>query len=116
MALLDGVGGSVPPPGWAPVVPATPVELPTPVRRTSPAPDAAVRARLNAAIIDAVLIAVITGLITRWLGARVVSGDGIVLIFAGQFLYFFGFEQSVGQTPGKRAMHLHVHSVDGSRP
>ncbi|MGN6867768.1 MAG: RDD family protein [Solirubrobacteraceae bacterium] len=48
------------------------------------------------------------------LGAATFSGDAILLIFAGQFLYFFAFEVRTGQTLGKRFMNVRVVGLDGS--
>jgi len=77
-------------------------------------PDAAVRARLNAAIIDGLIIGAIVGGLTGLLGAARFSGDAILLVFAGQFVYFFALEMGTGQTLGKRFMNVRVVALDGS--
>jgi uncharacterized RDD family membrane protein YckC len=74
----------------------------------------AVRARLNAAIIDGVIIGAIVGALVGVVGAATFSGDGILLIFAAQFLYFFTLEMGTGQTLGKRFMNVRVVALDGS--
>lgn len=77
-------------------------------------PDVAVRARLNAAVIDGIIIGAIVGGLTGLLGAARFSGDAILLVLAGQFLYFFVLEIATGQTVGKRFMNVRVVALDGS--
>lgn len=77
-------------------------------------PDAAVRARLNAAILDAIIVGAVTRGIVAVLGAGTFSGDAILLLLAVQFLYFFASEVATGQTIGKRVMNVRVVAFDGS--
>jgi uncharacterized RDD family membrane protein YckC len=68
---------------------------------------------LNAAIIDVLLIGLIVRCLVGVLGAAAFSGDAILLLFAGQFLYFFILELGAGQTVGKRFMNVRVVALDG---
>ncbi len=72
------------------------------------------RARLNAAIIDGIIIGAIVGGLTVLFGAARFSGDAILLVLVGQFLYFFALEMGTGQTLGKRFMNVRVVALDGS--
>jgi len=77
-------------------------------------PDAAVRARLNAAVIDALLIGASTRALLSVLSLSTSAGGALLLILGLQFLYFFALELRSGQTIGKRVMHVRVVSLDGS--
>ena len=110
---LPPASGSVATPSvsvWAPVTPPG-VSAPAETRAD---PDAAVRARLNAAIIDAIVIGAVTRALVSLLGVATSSGDAILLVLGVQFLYFFALELRTGQTIGKRAMHVRVVALDGS--
>jgi uncharacterized RDD family membrane protein YckC len=80
------------------------------------APDAAVRSRLAAIVIDNIVIGIPIGVLAAALGASVRSPDILLVIAGAEFLYFFAFELLRGQTIGKRQYHLRVVSLDGSPP
>jgi uncharacterized RDD family membrane protein YckC len=107
LAPPSSITGSVMTPVASPATSGASLRLPV-------GPDAAVRARLNAAIIDGIIIGVIVRVLVGVLSASTFSGDGILLIFAGQFLYFFIMEVGTGQTLGKRCMNVRVVALDGS--
>ncbi|HEX4732824.1 MAG TPA: RDD family protein [Thermoleophilaceae bacterium] len=76
------------------------------------APDRAIRGRLPALLIDGILIALITPLVTGAVGIK--NFGGILLAGAGvQFLYFFLQEAAGGRTIGKRVGGVHVVRLDG---
>lgn len=77
-------------------------------------PDRAVRARLNAAIIDVLLVGALVRVLVAALGMTTLSPGTLALIYGMQFLYFFGCEASTGRTIGKRAMKVRVIALDGS--
>lgn len=112
--------GSVPPPSSVtdPQTNQAPVDgLAAGSRATVVAPvdpDTAVRARVNAAIVDCLILGAIGWGLVAALGAATFSGDAILLILAVQFLYFFILEVGTGQTLGKRVMNVRVVALDGS--
>lgn len=77
-------------------------------------PDLAVRARLNAILLDAVILGLATGVLLGVLGTAARSPDTLLLVFGLQFLYFFALEAATGQTVGKRAFHVRVVALDGT--
>lgn len=77
-------------------------------------PDVAVRARLSAIVMDGIIVGIPTGVLEAALGSTARSPDTVLLFLGLQFLYFFAFELSRGQTIGKRRYHLRVVSRDGS--
>ncbi len=80
----------------------------------APSPDGAVRARLNAAICDQLLL----GVLVRGLGAGggLSTVDYLGLAIVLQFAYFTAQELRGGKTIGKRAFHIHVATLAGDRP
>jgi uncharacterized RDD family membrane protein YckC len=129
---------SVPPPGWKPPALATPITpgapatrgpLPTPTPSGPPlgpsasswsgvpAPaDAAVGARVSAAVIDGLLVAVTYLVVCLVLGWRVADPLHLVVESLMLLLYYFLSEATTGQTIGKRQYGLRVLRTDGSRP
>jgi uncharacterized RDD family membrane protein YckC len=81
---------------------------------TSRSPQFAVRSRLNAIILDLLLVGVATRLLQSALGASARSADAVLLFFALQFAYFFAFEARTGQTIGKRIFHVRVATLTGA--
>ena len=77
------------------------------------APDRAIRARMTALLIDGT----ISGVVTRGaIGGVGDFGTAALLAITIQFLYFFVQEAATGRTLGKRAAHIRVVQLDGSRP
>jgi uncharacterized RDD family membrane protein YckC len=72
------------------------------------APQAAIRARLNAIVLDLILL----GFVSQLLAGAMTSGASSstrALVFLGvQFAYFFIWELRSGQTIGKRIFHVRV--------
>jgi uncharacterized RDD family membrane protein YckC len=91
------------------VAPAIALEAPS-------SPQVAVRARINAIILDLVLVGIASRLIGAVLGASVRSSDSLLLLLAIQFAYFFTCELQSGQTIGKRAFHVRVTTLSGATP
>jgi uncharacterized RDD family membrane protein YckC len=79
------------------------------------APDRAIRARLNAILIDGILIGVLSRLLLPALGAHSLASASVGFLVL-QFLYFFIQEADGGQTIGKRRSRLRVVQLDGTRP
>ena len=83
------------------------------------APDDAVRARLNAALLDAVLIAVpVLALSVRVAGAsytlaHVLTAGRLGLVLLVQILYTAGCEAASGATIGKRVFGVRVVALEG---
>ena len=77
-------------------------------------PDLAVRARLNAILLDGVILAVATAVLVGALGTTARSPDALLLVLGLQFIYFFALEAATGQTVGKRAFHVRVVALDGT--
>ena len=77
------------------------------------APQAALRARFNAAILDLLLLGALSQALAPSLapGADAATRAGLFLAF--QFVYFFLLELWRGQTIGKRVFHVRVASADG---
>jgi uncharacterized RDD family membrane protein YckC len=78
------------------------------------APQAAIRARLNAVILDLILLGFLSQLIAGAMtyGAR---SSTRALVFLGvQFAYFFIWELRSGQTIGKRIFHVRVTTTTGA--
>jgi uncharacterized RDD family membrane protein YckC len=82
----------------------------------SPAAQVAVRARLNAIILDLILIGILTRILASALGNSVSAGTALLVFWALQFAYFFGLEARRGQTLGKRAFHVRVATLAGTTP
>ena len=86
------------------------------VDAASTSPQVAVRARLNAIILDLVLVGIVGRLIAAGLGASTRSADSLLLVLGIQFAYFFTCELHSGQTIGKRAFHVRVATLSGATP
>jgi uncharacterized RDD family membrane protein YckC len=79
-------------------------------------PDAAIRARINAGVLDIIAVGFLYGLLVAVLGVSWQSIDAVVLLVGLQFVYFFLQEARTGSTPGKRRYGLTVVTLDGERP
>jgi uncharacterized RDD family membrane protein YckC len=128
MSAVDG--GSVPPPGWgesnkAVANPLTvddgagtvSVSSFASVPRTlsgQPAAEAALEWRMNAAIIDALLLTAVYGLICLVLHWRFLTLTHELVALAINCVYYFALESRHGQTVGKRISGVRVVAVDGS--
>jgi uncharacterized RDD family membrane protein YckC len=89
-------------------------ELPRAPEVASRDPNMAVRARLNAIVLDGVILGLAIRLLLSALGAAARSPDALLLLLGLQFVYFFAFEAATGQTIGKRVCHIHVVGLDGT--
>jgi uncharacterized RDD family membrane protein YckC len=78
-------------------------------------PQVAIRARLNAFILDLLLLGVATRLLAGGLGHSVSASTELLLLAALQFAYFFTLEARTGQTIGKRVFHVRVATLAGGR-
>jgi uncharacterized RDD family membrane protein YckC len=81
---------------------------------TSRSPQFAVRGRLNAIILDLLLLGVATQLLRGALGDSARSADAVLLFLGLQFAYFFAYEARTGQTIGKRIFHVRVATLTGA--
>jgi uncharacterized RDD family membrane protein YckC len=79
-------------------------------------PDAAIRARINAGVLDYIAVGFIYGPLVAVLGLSLQSIDALALLVGLQFVYFFLQESRTGSTPGKRRYGLTVVTLDGERP
>lgn len=77
-------------------------------------PEAAIRGRLNAAVLDGLLLGVITEIVVHARGGALFSAGSLLFAYVGQFLYFWACESAWGQTLGKRAYGIRVVSLDGT--
>ena len=77
-------------------------------------PDLAVRARLNAIVLYAVILGAVIKVLLAALGAAARSPDALLLLLGLQFFYFFALEAATGQTIGKHVFHVHVVGLDGT--
>jgi uncharacterized RDD family membrane protein YckC len=73
-----------------------------------------VRGRLNAIVLDLLLLGVATRLLQGALGDSARSTDALLLFAGLQFAYFFACEASNGQTIGKRVFHVRVATLTGT--
>ena len=64
-------------------------------------PDLAVRARLNAIVLDGLVLGLVTGVLFAALGTTARSPDALLLLLGLEFFYFFALEAATGQTIGK---------------
>ena len=78
--------------------------------------EAALHSRLNAAIIDQILVGVFTGAVALALHVTLASLPFVGLAVAIELLYFFVEETRSGQTIGKRQYGVRVVNLDGTRP
>lgn len=79
-------------------------------------PDAAIRARINAGVLDGIVVGLLSAVLVALLGLSWQSIDAAVLVLGVQFVYFFLNESRTGDTPGKRRYGLEVVTLDGARP
>jgi uncharacterized RDD family membrane protein YckC len=95
---------------WEPA-PPLPVE---PGLAAATEPNVAVRSRMNAAILDTILISVVVAIVAGTTGGTPITGDRLLLVYLAQFVYFASFEALGGQTLGKRVFNVRVVALDGS--
>jgi uncharacterized RDD family membrane protein YckC len=76
--------------------------------------DLAVRARLNAIVLDGLILGLVIEVLLAALGAAARSPDALLLLLGLQFFYFFALEAATGQTIGKHVFHVHVVGLDGT--
>ncbi|HEV3282754.1 MAG TPA: RDD family protein [Solirubrobacteraceae bacterium] len=88
----------------------------SPVRESTALPQVAIRARLNAIILDLVLLGLLTRLLAGALAGSVTAGTEVLLFWGLQFGYFFALEARSGQTVGKRVFHVRVATLGGASP
>jgi len=105
---------SIAPPGWNPP-PAPPVAIVPVSADAADDPDAAVRSRISAAIIDNILVYGIYLGLCALLHWRVADAGHLLVFVAAGLLYHFVMEARDGQTIGKRQYGIRVVSADGSR-
>ena len=79
-------------------------------------PDAAIRARINAGLLDNIAVGFLYALLLAALSLSWQSIDAVALLVGLQFAYFFLHESRTGSTPGKRRYGLTVVTLDGDRP
>ncbi len=76
----------------------------------------ALHSRLNAAIVDQILVGLFTGVVALVLRLTFASLAFAGLAIAVELLYFFVEETRSGQTIGKRQYGVRVVNLDGTRP
>lgn len=91
---------------------------------TSADPRAAVGRRIVAALLDLVILSILSFVLASMFGGATAGGGEVgfqltggpaLLMFVLGFGYYIVFEGVRGQTPGKMALGIRVTSVDGSR-
>lgn len=121
MGELEGVprSVSVAPPGWTPThTPAEPFGRSpglAPAAARSDEPDAAVRWRISAAIIDNFIVYFAYLAVCAVLHWRVADLNHLLVLLVGSVAYHFVLEARDGQTIGKRQYGLRVLSADGEQ-
>jgi uncharacterized RDD family membrane protein YckC len=85
-----------------------------PSKETSTSPQFAVRGRLNAIVLDLLLVGIATRLLLVALGDSAQSADALLVLLGLQFTYFFVYEARTGQTIGKRMFHVRVGTLTGA--
>ena len=78
------------------------------------APQAAIRARLNAVILDLILLGFLSQLLAGATTSGASSSTRALVFLVVQFSYFFIWELRSGQTIGKRMFHVRVTSSTGA--
>jgi uncharacterized RDD family membrane protein YckC len=78
------------------------------------APQAAVRARLNAVVLDLLLLGVASQLLVSSLGASKSPSERGLIFLIVEFGYFFVCELAYGRTLGKRIFHVRVVTASGA--
>ena len=76
----------------------------------------ALHSRLNAAIIDQILVGLFTAVVALALRLTFASLALAAVAIAAELLYFFVEETRTGQTIGKRQYGVRVVNLDGTRP
>lgn len=102
------------PAGTLPGSPLPPAPKPQPPVWAEP--QVAVRARLNAIVLDLILLGLLSRILLAVTDARASSGVVLALFTVLQLAYFFVYEASSGQTIGKRLFHVRVETLSGQRP
>src|SRR5579859_7152660 len=77
------------------------------------APQDALRARLNAVVLDLVLLGLVSQLAASALGAAKGTADRTLVFLVVEFSYFFACELANGRTVGKRIFHVRVVTASG---
>jgi uncharacterized RDD family membrane protein YckC len=104
--------GSVAPPRW----PGTAsVATAVPAARGQSAPEAAIRARFAAAVIDGVIVWIAYLALCLVFGWRVFTLAHLLAAIVIDVLYHTALESRSGQSIGKRQYDIHVVALDGSR-
>jgi uncharacterized RDD family membrane protein YckC len=80
------------------------------------APQAAIRARVNAIVLDLILLGLLSTVLAALLHSSSSASTRAVIFLVLEFAYFFVFELRGGQTIGKRRFHVRVTTVDGRPP
>ncbi len=76
----------------------------------------ALRARLNAFVLDALVVGVVTVPLLGLPGKSSNALEELLLDFGLLFAYFFLCESHGGRTLGKRICHVHVATLTGAQP
>jgi uncharacterized RDD family membrane protein YckC len=113
----DGFMGSLQFGGASPAArPVTTANDQSRAREALLGPQVAVRARLNAIIMDLLLLGAATRALAAGLGRSVSPATELLLFAVLQFAYFFALESRGGQTIGKRVFHVRVVTLTEARP
>ena len=78
------------------------------------APQAAIRSRLNAVVLDLILLGFVSQLLAGSLSGSVSSATRAWIFLALEFTYFFVCELRSGRTIGKRIFHVRVTTASGA--
>jgi uncharacterized RDD family membrane protein YckC len=78
------------------------------------APQDAVRSRLNAVVLDLILLGFVSQLLAGAMSGSVSSATRAGIFLTLEFAYFFVCELKSGQTIGKRVFHVRVTTEDGA--
>jgi uncharacterized RDD family membrane protein YckC len=84
------------------------------LRSALQAPQAAIRARLNAVVLDLILLGLVSQVLAKAVAPGAGSSTRALVFLAVQFAYFFIWELRSGQTIGKRIFHVRVTSTTGA--
>jgi uncharacterized RDD family membrane protein YckC len=84
--------------------------------RALQAPQAALRARMNAVILDLLLLGVVSQLLAGAVSHDATSATRAVVFLGVEFVYFFACEFYGGRTIGKRIFHVRVATASGAPP
>lgn len=78
------------------------------------APQAAVRARLNAVVLDLLLLGLGSQLVLSAAGGSASRSERALIFLLVEFAYFFAYELRGGRTIGKRIFHVRVVTASGT--